>query len=184
MRYNIHAEMLQFVEGRNSMSSKDSLSRCPKQLQVSNKQADMLYICKRNYYAVHDRQLGELAQGAVALFNEGRIAVFQGDPTATNTSQHECIGPVYALQPSEALAVPTGQVLVRFTEGVPAAAYTTEIEQAGYQLVESLSYAPHAAWVCARSGEIADALSHLSELERMPDVANVEPQMLMERAKR
>jgi len=166
------------------MSSKDSLSRCPKQLQVNNKQANMRYVCKTNYYAVHNCELGQMTRDAVALFNEGRIAVFQGEPNATTIAEHATIGPVYALQPSETLAVPTGQVLVRFTEGVPATAHTTEIEQAGYRLVESLSYAPHAAWVCARSGEIADALSHLSKLEQLPDVANVEPQMLMERANR
>ena len=59
-----------------------------------------------------------------------------------------------------------------------------EIEAAGYEMAQALDYAPHAAWVRARSGRIADALNGLRRLEAIPDVENVEPQMLTPRAAR
>lgn len=53
-----------------------------------------------------------------------------------------------------------------------------------YELVESLAYAPQAAWLRAPAGDIADALAGLPRLEQLPDVENVEPQMLMESVRR
>ncbi len=166
------------------MPPKDPFSKCPQQLRVSSERATMLYVRKPGYYAVHSRQPGALAHAAVALFNEGAIAVFRGEPDAATAAESETIGPVYELQPGDALAVPTGLVFVRFAEGVHAASRTKEIEHAGYALVESPAYAPQAAWLRARSGDVADALAHISALDTLPDMANVEPQMLMERAKR
>ena len=94
------------------------------------------------------------------------------------------VGPVYALQPGGAPAVPTGRVFIRFKEGVAVKDRLQEIEQAGYEIAQSIEYAPHAAWLRARSGEIADALTNFQTLERITDVENVEPQMLMQRTKR
>lgn len=53
-----------------------------------------------------------------------------------------------------------------------------------YELVESLAYAPQAAWLRAPSGDMADALAGLSRLEQLPDIENVEPQMLLESVRR
>ncbi|NJR61239.1 MAG: hypothetical protein HC769_21845 [Cyanobacteria bacterium CRU_2_1] len=92
--------------------------------------------------------------------------------------------PVYSLRSGDSFMVPTGLVFVRFAEGVPAESHQDAIEQAGYKINEIPPYAPHAAWVYAQSGEIADALSQLSKLEAIPDVENVEPQMLMQRSHR
>jgi len=50
--------------------------------------------------------------------------------------------------------------------------------------VEIPAYAPNAAWLRARSGEIADALAGTPALDALPDLEAVEPQMLMERARR
>jgi hypothetical protein len=92
--------------------------------------------------------------------------------------------PVYGLEPSGLPAVPTGQVFIRFAEGIKAEERRQEINQAGYEIVQSLSYAPQAAWLRARSDDIADALAEISKLEQLPDVENVEPQMLKESARR
>lgn len=58
------------------------------------------------------------------------------------------------------------------------------IKQAGYEITNSLPYAPHAAWVSAQSGNILDVLVGISRLEAIADVENVEPQMLMARVQR
>ncbi|MGH7960233.1 MAG: hypothetical protein ACRERD_00210, partial [Candidatus Binatia bacterium] len=94
------------------------------------------------------------------------------------------VGPVYALHPSGTPAVPTGQVFIRFQEGVTVEARRQEIEQAGYEIAQSIAYAPHAAWLQARSGEIAAALTGIPTLEKIAGVENVEPQMLMPKANR
>jgi hypothetical protein len=166
------------------MATKDPLSKFPQQLRVSGERTTTLYVRKPGYYAVHGRQPGALVHEAVALFNEGAIAIFRGEPDAAALAEVATIGPVYTPQPGDALAVPTGLIFVRFAQGVPAESHAQDIERAGYALVESPAYAPHAAWLRARSGDMADALVKIGALEKLPDMANVEPQMLMERAKR
>jgi hypothetical protein len=166
------------------MPTKDFFSKFPEQIRASSERATQLYVRKPGYYAVHSRQPGALAHAAVALFNEGAIAVFRGEFDAATAADAETVGPVYELQPGHALAVPTGLVFVRFAERIQANARTEEIEQAGYEVVESPIYALYTAWLRARSGDMADALSHISALDTLPDIVNVEPQMLMERASR
>ncbi|MEH1949602.1 MAG: hypothetical protein V7K77_21990 [Nostoc sp.] len=58
------------------------------------------------------------------------------------------------------------------------------INRAGYEVTQSLAYAPHTAWLRAKSGKIVDAIAGISQLEAIANVENVEPQMLMERSLR
>ena len=93
-------------------------------------------------------------------------------------------GPVYALKSGGRRAVPTGLVFVRFKTGITPRERCDELENAGYEIEQTLDYAPEAAWVRAKSGEISDALHGLDNLAKITDVENVEPQMLMRRASR
>lgn len=92
--------------------------------------------------------------------------------------------PAYSLGPGAPPAFPSGLVLVRFAEGVRAMDRAREIGEAGYAVARELPLAPHAVLIQADTGRAADALSRLEALERLPDVANVEPQMVSERSKR
>ena len=162
-------------------SKKDYFSKYPQQIRANMSPSAPLYVRKSDYYAVHNRSPELPAPGAVLLLNDGEIAVFQGEPDeARLTAETGALSPVYALQPSGLPAVPTGQIFVRFAEGVKAESRRQEINRAGYELVESVPYAPHAAWLRARSGDIAAALAGIPRLEQLPDVENVEPQMLLE----
>jgi hypothetical protein len=164
---------------------KDPFSEYPQQVRASTERPTSLYVRQSGYYAVHYRQPDMPAPGAALLLNDGAIAVFQGEPDETQAaSMAGTLGPVYGLQPSGPPAVPTGLVFVRFAEGVAAESRRKEIDRAGYEVAESLSYAPGAAWLRARSGRIADALAGIPALEKMLDVENVEPQMLMASARR
>ena len=166
-------------------SQKDLFSEYPRQVRASTERPASLFVRKSGYYAVHGRQPDTPAPGAALLLDEGAIAVFQGEPDETQAaSMVGTLGPVYALQPDGPPAVPTGLVFVRFAEGVAAESRRKDINRVGYEVAESVSYAPHAAWLHARSGRIADALAGISALEEMPDVENVEPQMLMASARR
>lgn len=158
---------------------KDYFSEYPQQIRVGNQSA-VLYNRQLGYYAVHYNQPGTEALGAVLQLNDGAIAVFQGEPDQPKT---DTLSPIYALQPDGSLAVPTGLVFIRFVEGVDVESHREAIKQAGY-VAQSLSYAPHAAWLRAQSGKILDAIVGISRLEAIPDVENVEPQMLMARVQR
>jgi len=168
---------------------KNYFSEYPQQIRFGTEQSAVLYSRKPGYYAVHYKQPGTVAPGAVLQLNDGAIAVFQGEPDESENairlaSTTGTLGPIYTLQADGTLAVPTGLVFIRFVEGVEVESHRSAIKQAGYEIAQSLSYAPHTAWLHAPSGNILDALVGISKLEAIPNVENVEPQMLMERVQR
>ena len=137
------------------------------------------------YYAIHGQQTRPAAPKAAQVLNDGAIAIFEGSPDKeTIAAARDKLSPVYTLVPGGSPAVPTGLVFIRLAEGVPVSKLKEEIEGAGYEVAESLAYAPHAAWLRARSGKIKDALAELKALQKVPNVESVEPQMLMESARR
>ncbi len=153
----------------------------PQRIRYGTERPEAVYARVPGYYAVHGRPSGAPAPGAVLLLEEQAIAVFEGEaegpPAATLT-------PVYALEPNGPLAVPTGRVFVRFAEGVDVETRRDALHRAGYEVAQRLAYAPQAAWLRAHSGEPAHALANIPALEALPDVENVEPQMLTEPARR
>ncbi|MCC5664518.1 hypothetical protein LC653_11475 [Nostoc sp. CHAB 5784] len=167
---------------------KDYFSEYPEQIRVGGDAYDGLrlrtavfYTRKSGYYAIHYNQPRTVATGAILQLNDGAIAIFPGEP---NESEQATLTPIYTLQPNGSVAVPTGLVFIRFAKGVDVKSQREVINRAGYEIVESLDYAPHTAWLRAQSGNIADALARIPELEAIPKVENIEPQMLMERGLR
>ncbi|MHC5724928.1 MAG: hypothetical protein ACYTXY_12460 [Nostoc sp.] len=157
---------------------KDYFSEYPEQIR---NRTSVSYTRKPGYYAVHYNQPNTMPLGAILQLNDGKIAVFPGEP---NQSEQEIVTPIYTLQPNGSVAVPTGLVFIRFAEGVDVESQREIINRAGYEIVQSLDYAPHAAWLRAQSGNIADAIARIPQLEAIPKVENIEPQMLMERGLR
>ncbi|MBN3960776.1 hypothetical protein [Nostoc sp. NMS8] len=164
---------------------KDSFSEYPQQIRVGSGRTAVSYTRKSGYYAIHYNQLNAVPAGAILQLNNGAMsttgyayAVFSGEP---NQSAKGILSPIYTLEANASLAVPTGLVFIRFAEGVDVESQREVINQAGYEIAQSLSYAPHAAWLRAKSGNIVDAIAGISQLEAIANVENVEPQMLMER---
>ncbi len=155
----------------------------PQQVRFGTARPEAVYMRVPAYYAVHHRPAGASAPGAVLLLNDQTIAVFEGDPGEAPAGE-ATLTPVYALEPGGPLAVPTGLVFVRFAEGVDAEARRDDLRRAGYEVAQRLAYAPHALWLRARTGDPAQALNGIPALEALPDVENVEPQMLTEAARR
>lgn len=186
--YNNYNEMFGWSKlkvGFKMNSKKGYFSKYPSRIRANMTSSAPLYVLKSDYYAVYQQPPDSAAPDAILLLDDGAIAVFEGEPDeAAVASRAGSLVPVYGLQPSDMPAIPTGQVFIRFAEGVKAEDHRQEINQAGYEIVESLSYAPHAAWLRARSDDIADALAEIPKLEQLPDVENVEPQMLKESARR
>jgi hypothetical protein len=93
-------------------------------------------------------------------------------------------GPVYRRVPSGEVVVPTGRVLVSFAEDDSAAKHEEDLQAAGYVVDQVLSYAPHAAWVRAATGDVTTALRSLDALAKVAGVVAVEPQMIGSSSKR
>lgn len=159
------------------MAHEDRLREFPERLRAGTQRGDTFYARAEGYYATHE---GADAAGAVMTLKEEGIAVRRGELGA-GQGDAVSITAVYELQPSGTLAVPTGQIFIRFAEGVAADSRRREIESAGYEIVKTSPYTPHTAWLKATSGDIARALSNIHALEKIPDVENVEPQMLTTR---
>jgi hypothetical protein len=146
----------------------------PERLRAGTERRDTYYTRVPDYYALHR---AADAAGAVMTLKEEGIAVYHGEPDA-NRDDKTSLTPVYSLQPSGPLAVPTGEVFIRFAQGIDATSRRDEIERAGYKIVKTTSYTPHTAWLQSTSGGVAQSLSNIPALEALADVANVEPQML------
>ena len=155
----------------------DFYSRYPSRVGAGTQRSGSGFSLKHGYYATHGSQ-ADVAQDAEMVFDDGAIAVFKGEPPETR-ELHSSIGPVYELGPGGSLAIPTGLVFIRFRDGIDAASRQQEIERAGYELKERITYAPNAAWLKPRSSSIADSLAGISRVAALPDVESVEPQMLM-----
>ncbi|MFN6513456.1 MAG: hypothetical protein RMY29_002990 [Nostoc sp. CreGUA01] len=160
---------------------KNYFSEYPQQIRVGSDASAVSYTRKPGYYAIHYNQPVTVHPGAILQLNEGGIAVFSGEP---NQSEKNTLSPIYTLESNGSPAVPTGLVFIRFAEDVDVKSQHEAINQAGYEIEQSLDYAPNAAWLRARSGNIVDAIAGISRLQAIPNVENVELQMLMERGLR
>jgi hypothetical protein len=153
------------------------LRNYPQQVQIGSPDPGSpegaAYELKADYYALtYDPDSPPPAQAIATI--DG-IAIFAGEPIDPSATA------VYGL--GQAMAVPTGQVFVRFAKG-NAADRQAAIAAAGYQIAEPLDYAPEAAWLRASSGSTADALTQLAALKGLDNIAAIEPQLVMARSLR
>jgi hypothetical protein len=172
----------------------DYFSEYPEQIRVGSDATAVSYTRKSGYYAIHyNNQPKTVAPEAILQLNDGAMSptvteqslsagyaytVFPGEP---NQSEPGKLSPVYTIEPNGSLAVPTGLVFIRFAEGVDVESQHEAINRAGYEVVQILDYAPHAAWLRAQSDNIVDAIAKIPQLQAIPKIENIEPQMLMER---
>lgn len=151
------------------MDVEELLAGVPHQVQASSERPDLRYEIVGDLIATHG------APGGPVVHAVGAAGPAAGEGT---------MGPVYRRMPGGGVVVPTGRVFVRFAEGERAEDHGAELAEAGYDIEEVPSYAPHAAWVRARDRDIGGALAHLDRLQAHPAIKNVEPQMLGEVSRR
>lgn len=149
-------------------SSKDFFAEYPSRIETRPGDKRVKFELETDRYAIHR--------------SGSEPAVTKGTPASEK--KEGSVGPVYSIQPSGTIAIPTGRVFVRFKKGTKAADRKDEIETAGYVISEEVGYAPEAAWLEDASGDIGKALGGISKLEKLADVENIEPQMLMPRVAR
>jgi hypothetical protein len=169
-------------------ANKDVFAGYPTELRVGAGEKAQVYKRLPGHYAVHGARKAAGGPEPLQTFADGDVALFEGEPDAASGSAAaagaEKLSPVYTLHPGGSMAVPTGQVFIRFADSVKTEDRREEIETAGYEVEQKLDYAPNAAWLRASSGNIADALNRIDELQKLKDVENVEPQMLMHAPRR
>jgi hypothetical protein len=130
-----------------------------------------------SYFAVHGQHSS--AQAAPSLeFVPENIAVYPIDHLSQIGQAPPQTGPVYTLGKGGSIAVPTGRIFVRLASGSRFEDHATDFRNAGYEIDQTISYAPSAGWVRSLSHSIASSLARLDRLHTIPGVENVEPQML------
>jgi len=170
---------------RVTVPDTDVLSAFPHTLHASTTQPKRLYRRQPELIAIHARIEPPPGWPVVLTLDDPPIVICRGDARALPRRLLEAtLTPVYALTPRGAPAVPTGLVLVRFREGIAAAACADVVARQGFTIHDVLPYAPSAAWVRAASGGIPASLRGIAALESLPDVVNVEPQMVKRSARR
>lgn len=160
---------------------KELFSNYPKKIKASMQHADHYYVLQKEVYAVHGEVPPPCKAAIIVTVEEGKIVICKGNPDDLPPSvDRNTITPVYALEPSGPLAVPTGLILVRYADNITAVSQKQALLRIGYIIDQELAYTPQAIWVKSTNGNIALALNNISLLETQPHVENVEPQMLME----
>lgn len=171
---------------------RDYFIEYPQQIPVG-KDTTVFYDRQTGYYAAQYLQGSTIPSNAILVLNgvsdvitedgQNAIAIFSGEPNSSiqETDYANTLIPVYALQNNGTLAVPTGLVFIRFADNIDIESQQVTINQAGYEIAQTFSYAPNAGWLRAKTGKIADALTEISQLTAIPNVESVEPQMLIER---
>ena len=156
-------------------------SRYPEQITANSQPGATTYEQRPGYYAIRLADPEAEPPGAVTVIRDekGAIAVFQGLPPTSSRRDGESPLPVYGT--GDIAAVPTGEVFIRFEDGINASDRSADLKAAGYAITKVLDFAPQGAWIRAISGEVADSLQRLTQLEGMVGVENIEPQLLMER---
>jgi len=163
----------------------DAFTAFPRTLHASTTQPKLLYRRQPELIAIHGRTEPPPGWQVVLTLDDPPMVICRGDTRALpRTLVRATVTPVYALTRRGAPAVPTGLVLVRFREGIAAAACGDVVAREGFTIHDVLPYAPSAAWVRAASGGIPASLRGIPALESLPDVVDVEPQMVKRSARR
>ena len=154
-----------------------NLTDFPKMVPASSGNPQQKYERVDTHFAVHGSEGGDAAE-ATLEFGPEKITVFPMDHFNDVGSRVSQTTPVYTLRQGGTLAVPTGRVFVRSAGNRKIEDFAEQFRKAGYEITQTLSYAPNAGWLRPISSSIASSLAGLDKLTAIPGVENVEPQML------
>lgn len=167
------------------MALNDPFSHFPLRMRVEAQALSRVYVRESDCFAVHGPVPPALNTSVLYAFDDPVINVCRGEvPALQGLPSDLIVTPVYRLEPNGPQGVPSGNVFIRFRPQVSVEGRQPEIEACGFSIRESLSYAPHAAWLRSQDGNIATALHGIAKLRDLNDVELVEPQMLMRRVQR
>jgi hypothetical protein len=163
----------------------DPLAAFPTEFIASTQHKDIHYYRQTHLFAVHGSVPRALQAQVSQVLGDGEVSLCRGEtPRAPEPDLLSKLSPVYSLGPGSPPAVPTGRVFIRFTEHVAAQDRQDDLIRLGYRIARITPYTRHTAWLGSVSGTIVEALAGLSDLEQIPDVVNVEPEILKPMARK
>lgn len=161
------------------MNQSDPLSPFPQKIRASLEASSLTYVRLPDHYAIHGTVPTELLMAVRETLNNQSISILQGKMNVERQNRLSLtISPVYALEPHGVPAVPTGKLFIRLEEHIRAEEKRDILETMGYQIIDIPPYAPYTCWVSAHPDSLTTSLSHLSKLQTIADIRNIEPQML------
>jgi len=163
----------------------DPFFHFPLRMAVDAEGVCRVYVREPDCFAVHGPVPPTLTRAVLYSFEDPVINVCRGGASIISALPSDLtVTPVYRLEPNGPQGVPSGRVFIRFQPQISVEERRQELNACGFSIRESLSYAPHAAWLQSRDGNIATALHGVAKLRDLSDVVLVEPQMFMRRMKR
>lgn len=163
----------------------DPFSHFPLKMTVEAEGVSRVWVREPDCFAVHGRVPPALTTVVLYSFEDPVINVCRGEISTVSVLPSDLtVTPVYRLWPNGPQGVPSGHVFIRFRNQVPVKERRQELKACGFSICETLSYAPHAAWLQSMDGNIATALHGFAKLRALHDVVLVEPRMLMRRVQR
>lgn len=161
------------------MPADHGAAQFPDSLRASREKPSRRYRLVKTHVAVHGRQHPVDATEATLHFAAENIAVHPSAALARIAiAPSDSLSPVYEASEGGSLAVPTGWIYVRYASAMKLDGQTARLRAAGYRIVRTLAYAPSAGWVAAIAGGIASSLNGIGNLDAIPGVEEVAPQML------
>jgi len=118
----------------------------PKTISAGTDDPQQQYRRLDTHFAVHGHEAKPGVE-PTAEFGPERIAVYPIDHLRDLERSGSETTPVYSLTKSGALAVPTGKVFVRLAPKLKFEDSAESFRRAGYEIDQSLSYAPNAGWL-------------------------------------
>jgi len=163
----------------------DPFSHFPLRMRVEDEGVARDFVRESDCFAIHGPVPSALTKAVLYSFEDPVINVCRGEVSAMAAFLSDLtVTPVYRLGPNGPQGVPSGRVFIRFRSQVSVEGRRQELEACGFFISEPLSYAPHAAWLQSKDGNIATALNGFAKLRALQDVVLVEPQMFMRRVQR
>ncbi len=157
-----------------------NLSDYPTRLRASTEHPEVIYTRAKGYHAVKNAPRAQAKDAVLALEDDdSTYLILEGEPKTLS----EEVSAVYRGS-GGTLVVPTGRVFIRLDEGTRVEAHAHAFRKLGFVIAQSPPYAPHVAWLEREDGDAAAALHSVGALEKLPQVCNVEPQLLAARALR
>jgi hypothetical protein len=150
-------------------------SAFPKKIRVGTKKSAVEFKLRPTHFAA--QHAGDAPAGANSELAAEHIGIYPIENYHQQAHGAQPV-PVYSPGDSPSFAVPTGLIFVRLLPSLKIEDRTKDFEDAGYELAKTLSYAPNAGWLRAKSGKLADALVNTPKLIDVAGVESVEPQML------
>ena len=161
------------------MGADEGLAAFPPSFPATSREGDRTYVRRDGCFAVHAR-IREAAglRRLYRLENEG-IDVLEGTTDALPAGSGAPVA-VYGLGEEGEPAVPTGRVSVTFA----TRSTVPDLADTPYEIESRPAYAPEAAWLVAKDGDVARALRELPRLAARQDIASFEAQLLRPAARR